>query len=83
MLHSASNHIGGIFYFQRRVGYLFLENDYTNLFEDVHTHVSKSAEMLGASGAALFIIQNDKIVTESYFGKQSNDKQARNVKADT
>ncbi|MEK4627764.1 MAG: serine hydrolase domain-containing protein [Carnobacterium inhibens] len=59
------------------------ENNYTNLFEDVHTHVMESAEKLGASGGAIFIIRNDKIVTESYFGKQSNEKYARDVQVDT
>ncbi|WP_342558951.1 serine hydrolase domain-containing protein [Metasolibacillus sp. FSL K6-0083] len=58
-------------------------NDYTNLFEDVRTHVMESAEKLGASGGALFIIQNDKIAKESYFGKQSNAKLARDVQVDT
>ncbi|MEC1180522.1 serine hydrolase [Metasolibacillus meyeri] len=62
---------------------MLLEKDYTNLFEDVHTHVKESAEKLGCSGAALFIIHNDKVVTESYFGKQSNVIHARDVKADT
>jgi CubicO group peptidase (beta-lactamase class C family) len=85
MLHSASNHIGGIFYFLRRVKKLILksENNYTNLFEDVRTHVMESAEKLGVSGGALFIIHNEKIVTESYFGKQSNAKHARDVQVDT
>ncbi|WP_227522040.1 serine hydrolase domain-containing protein [Bacillus solitudinis] len=62
---------------------MLLKNDYTNLFEDVHTHVKESAEKMGSSGDALFIIHNDKIVTESYFGKQSNASHARDVKADT
>lgn len=59
------------------------ENDHTNLFEDVSTHVMESTEKLGASGGALFIIHNDKIVTESYFGKQSNAEHARDVQRDT
>jgi CubicO group peptidase (beta-lactamase class C family) len=75
--------LGAFLNFQRRVKKLQLKNDYTNLFEDVHTHVKESAEKLGSSGGALFIIHNDKIVTESYFGKQSNAKHARDVKADT
>ncbi|QHE54319.1 serine hydrolase [Pontibacillus sp. HMF3514] len=62
---------------------MLLKHDYTNLFEDVHTHVKESAEKLGASGSALFIIQNDKVVTESYFGKQSHATNARKVQADT
>lgn len=83
MLHSASSHIGGIFYFKRRVDKLLLKKDETNLFEDVHAHVKESAEKLGSTGGALFIIHNDKIVTESYFGKQSHAKHARDVQADT
>lgn len=75
--------LGAFFNFKRRVDKLLLKNDYSNLFEDVHTHVKESAEKLGSSGAALFIIHNDKIVTESYFGKQANTKKAQNVKADT
>ncbi|GGP15530.1 serine hydrolase domain-containing protein [Oceanobacillus neutriphilus] len=62
---------------------MLLKNEYASLFEDVHTHVKESAEKLGSSGGALFIIHNDKIVTESYFGKQSNTKHARDVQADT
>lgn len=83
MLHSASIHIGGIFYFKRRVDKLLLKKDYTNSYEDVHTHVKESAEKLGASGAALFIIHNDKIVTEAYVGKQSKATNARDVEPDT
>lgn len=60
---------------------LFRKEDST--FKDVQTHVRESAEKLGASGAALFIIHNDKIVTESYFGKQSKDKNSRDVQQDT
>ncbi|MGN7478763.1 serine hydrolase domain-containing protein [Solibacillus silvestris] len=62
---------------------MLLEKKYTNLFEDVHTHVKGSAVKLGASGGALFIIHHNKIVAEHYFGKQSNTVHARNVKADT
>ncbi|WP_240758363.1 beta-lactamase family protein [Lysinibacillus sp. SGAir0095] len=62
---------------------MILEKDYTNTFEGVHTHVKESAEKMGSSGGALYIIQNDKVVTESYFGKQSNDIHARDVKSDT
>lgn len=73
------------FNFLRRVKKLILknENDYTNLFDDVRIHVMESAEKLGASGGALFIIHNDKIVIESYFGKQSNTEHARDVQVDT
>lgn len=60
-----------------------LAKDYSNLFEEVHIHVKESAEKMGSSGAALFIIQNDKVVTEAYFGKQSNAIHARDVKSDT
>ncbi|MFD2630062.1 serine hydrolase domain-containing protein [Oceanobacillus kapialis] len=62
---------------------LLLQDNDSSLFEDVYTHVKESAEKLDSSGAALIIIHNDKIVTESYFGKQSNAKHARDVKADT
>ncbi|MCT1904976.1 serine hydrolase [Oceanobacillus sojae] len=62
---------------------MLLKKEYSSLFEDVHTHVKESAEKMGSSGGALFIIHNDKIVTESYFGKQSNTKYARDVQADT
>lgn len=62
---------------------LILTSDYTNLFEDLHNHVKRSAEKLGSTGAALFIIHNDKVVTESYFGKQSSAKDASDVKEDT
>ncbi|MFD1453965.1 MULTISPECIES: serine hydrolase domain-containing protein [Oceanobacillus] len=62
---------------------MLLKNECASLFEDVHTHVKESAKKLGSSGGALFIIHNEKIVTESYFGKQSSTKHARDVKADT
>ncbi|CDO02971.1 Putative penicillin-binding protein PbpX [Oceanobacillus picturae] len=62
---------------------MLLKDEDSKMFEDVYTHVKESAEKLGSSGAALFITHNDKIVTESYFGKQSNTKHARDVKADT
>jgi CubicO group peptidase (beta-lactamase class C family) len=75
---------GHFFYtFYRRVNKLRLEKDCTNLFEDVQVHVEESAEKMGSSGSALFIIHNDKIVTESYFGRQSNATHARDVKEDT
>lgn len=62
---------------------LILTSDNTNLFEAVHIHVKRSAEKLGSTGAALFIIHNDKIVKESYFGKQSSANDALDVKEDT
>ncbi|ERN53856.1 serine hydrolase domain-containing protein [Alkalihalophilus marmarensis] len=62
---------------------MLLKKDNTSLYHDVYTHVKASAEKLGASGGALYIIHNDKIVTESYFGKQSNATHARDVQADT
>ncbi|SET64961.1 Beta-lactamase [Oceanobacillus limi] len=62
---------------------MLLKSDDKNLFEDVHTHLKESDENLGASGSALFIIHNDKIVAESYFGKQSHAKHARAVRADS
>lgn len=60
-----------------------LTNIETNLFDEVDTHVKESAEELGSSGAALFIIHNEKIVHESYLGKQSHAKHAREIQADT
>jgi CubicO group peptidase (beta-lactamase class C family) len=62
---------------------LQLKYNCTNLFKDVHTHVKRSAEKLDSTGAALFIIHDDKIVAESYFGKQSSAKNAPDVKEDT
>ncbi|MCD5323310.1 MULTISPECIES: serine hydrolase domain-containing protein [Pontibacillus] len=60
-----------------------LNHTYTNAFEDVHTHVKESANKLGASGGALYMIQNDKVITESYFGYQSEDPNARKVQGGT
>ena len=62
---------------------MLLKKNETNLFDDVHAHVKESAEELGASGGNLFIIHKDKIVTESYFGKQSHANHARDIQADT
>ncbi|KMK76689.1 hypothetical protein AB990_13655 [Alkalihalobacillus pseudalcaliphilus] len=61
---------------------MHLKNTDKTLFNEVRTHVKNSANRLG-SGAALCMIHNDKIITESYFGKQSNAKDARDVQADT
>lgn len=74
---------GGIFYFQRGVKSLFLTQGYNDLFNDVNIHVKESAEKMKSSGSALVIIHNNRIVTESYCGKQSYATGARDVKADT
>ncbi|WP_080848242.1 serine hydrolase domain-containing protein [Cytobacillus gottheilii] len=60
-----------------------LVNNETDLFNDVITHVKDSAETLGSSGGALYIIHNSKVAAESYFGKQSNAANALEVDAET
>ncbi|UTR10351.1 beta-lactamase family protein [Evansella sp. LMS18] len=80
---SSSLEVQGSTIYFKEVDQLLLRDNYTNMFNEVNSHVKESAEKLGASGSALFIIHNDKIVTEAYFGKQSNAAHARDVKADT
>lgn len=52
-------------------------------FKPVVAHVRNTSKLVDCSGAAVFIIKNDKIVTEEYWGKHSNDSSARNIQEDT
>lgn len=62
---------------------MFQKKDIMNLFEPVHTHVTTTAKELSSSGSAFFVIHNDRVVAESYIGKQSHAEDARAVQADT
>lgn len=52
-------------------------------FNSVVSHVKNTYELVDGSGAAVVIIQNDEIVTEDYWGKQSKANNDRNIQEDT
>ncbi|WP_039043360.1 serine hydrolase [Sporosarcina sp. ZBG7A] len=52
-------------------------------FKTVVSHVKKTSEVVDGSGAAVFIIKNDEIVTEEYWGKHSKGSSARHIQEDT
>ncbi|WP_025786134.1 serine hydrolase [Sporosarcina sp. D27] len=52
-------------------------------FKAVVSHVKNTSEIVDCSGAAVFIIQNDEIVTEEYWGKHSKASSARHIQEDT
>ncbi|MFJ7756339.1 serine hydrolase domain-containing protein [Peribacillus muralis] len=52
-------------------------------FNSVVSNVRKTSELVDCSGASVFIIHNDTIVTEEYWGKHSKDPNSRLVQEDT
>lgn len=48
-------------------------------FSEVIEHVQKSSKLLASSGSALYILQDDKVVVQQYWGKHSNDVDARPI----
>ncbi|MGG0657836.1 serine hydrolase domain-containing protein [Rummeliibacillus pycnus] len=52
-------------------------------FNSVISNVRKTSELVDCSGASVFIIYNDNIVTEEYWGKHSKDPNSRCIQADT
>lgn len=52
-------------------------------FKTVVSHVKKTSEVVDCSGAAVFIIKDDEIVTEEYWGKHSKGSSARHIQEDT
>ncbi|WP_234987163.1 serine hydrolase domain-containing protein [Bacillus sinesaloumensis] len=57
--------------------------DKNNRFELVVSNVRTTSQEVDCSGASVLIIHNDKVVTEEYWGKQSNKPNARPIQADT
>jgi CubicO group peptidase (beta-lactamase class C family) len=62
---------------------LIINKKLNNKFKTLVSHVKNTYEQVNGSGAAVVIIQNDEIVTEEYWGKQSKDLYARDIQADT
>ncbi|GAA0323345.1 serine hydrolase domain-containing protein [Oceanobacillus sp. FSL W7-1281] len=52
-------------------------------FVPITEHVLNTAEKVTCSGTAAFVIHNDKVVLEDYFGSQSNKSGSRIVQEDT
>lgn len=59
-------------------------NTYGNTrFAQVIEHVINTAGLVDCSGSALVILQNDEVVVEEYWGKQSKENDARDVQETT
>jgi len=54
-----------------------------NRFDSVVSNVMETSKKVDCSGASVFIIHHDKIVTEQYWGKQSKNSNARPIQEDT
>lgn len=52
-------------------------------FDSVVSNVRKTSELVDCSGASVFIIHNDNIVTEEYWGKHSKGPNSRQIQEDT
>lgn len=50
-------------------------------FSEAIQHVQNSSKLLASSGSALYIVQDGKVVVEQYWGKHSNDVDARPIDA--
>jgi hypothetical protein len=53
------------------------------LFNSVVSNVRKTSELVDCSGASVFIIHNDNIVTEEYWGTHSKAPNSRHIQEDT
>ncbi|WP_397538526.1 serine hydrolase domain-containing protein [Rummeliibacillus pycnus] len=62
---------------------MIIERRLSDKFKSVVTHVKNTSKLVDCSGAAIIIIQSDKIVTEKYWGKQSKSENARLIQPDT
>lgn len=62
---------------------MFLSSKKNKDFVPITEHVLNTAEKVTCSGAAAFVIHNDKVVLEAYFGSQSNKSGSRIVQEDT
>jgi CubicO group peptidase (beta-lactamase class C family) len=54
-----------------------------NLFDLVVSNVRKTSEEVDCSGASVYIIHDDNIVTEEYWGEHSKEPNARPIQGDT
>ncbi|WP_246234711.1 serine hydrolase domain-containing protein [Bacillus aquiflavi] len=55
----------------------------SNQFDSVILHVRQTHHLLSASGSAVIVIHNDKVVTEEYIGRHSKSVHARPITEDS
>ncbi len=60
-----------------------LNREYKTKFDPVVEQVKGTFRSLRASGGAILLIHNDKVVTEEYWGTHSFEPDARNIQADS
>ncbi|SES18491.1 serine hydrolase [Psychrobacillus sp. OK032] len=62
---------------------MFISKKLNEQFNAVISHVNNTYNSVDASGAAIVIIHNNKVVTEKYWGNHSKELDARHVQEDT
>lgn len=62
---------------------MYMKRKFTNQFNVVASHVHNTYQSLNATGAAVIVIHKDKIVKETYWGRQSKASNARAIQEDT
>ncbi len=62
---------------------MYMNRELNQLFNPVVEQVKQTFNSVNASGGAVLLIHKDKIVVEDYWGKHSNDPEARNIQGDT
>ncbi|WP_233096116.1 serine hydrolase [Alicyclobacillus sp. SO9] len=62
---------------------VYLPREKSKQFEATVKHVQATQSAINASGAAVLIIHQDKVVREEYFGYQSSEPNSRPIQEDT
>ncbi|MDQ0174947.1 serine hydrolase domain-containing protein [Bacillus chungangensis] len=62
---------------------MYIKRKLSNRFDLVASHVKNTYESLNATGAAAIVIHKDKIVKETYWGRQSKALNSRAIQEDT
>lgn len=62
---------------------MFIHKKISTQFDPVISNVWKTSGLVDCSGASIFIIHNDYIVTEEYWGKHSKDTNSIPIQEDT
>lgn len=62
---------------------MILKKKISSQFDSVVNNVRKTSQIVDCSAASVFIIHNDHIVTEEYWGKHSKELNSRRVQEDT
>ncbi|MGY0694976.1 serine hydrolase domain-containing protein [Virgibacillus sp. FSP13] len=62
---------------------MIIKKEENTQFDLVVSNVRKTSEEVDCSGASVFIIHDDKIVTEEYWGKHSKELNSRPIQEDT